>query len=235
LLDRVAIDAAEAARLGLPGAGAYVLLEVADTGSGMSEEVQRRAFEPFFTTKAPGVGTGLGLATVYAVTQRHGGSVEVRSQLGKGTLFRVFLRPSGQPSEPPSARVPPPAAAARRLRVLLAENDAAVREITRRFLEQAGHSVVAVGDGVEATAMLRATGSPFDLLVLDAIMPRRNGPEVYRELRAESQAPVLFVSGHEFNALDGLPPDPARALLRKPFGEPELAAAIDGLAAYLRR
>ena len=225
-LSQCSIDAAEADRLGLSGSGAFVALEVADTGCGMSDEILRRVFEPFFTTKAPGVGTGLGLATVYAVAKRHGGSVEVRSQVGQGSCFRVLLRPAERPEK---GSAPPSQAISRenpRLRVLLAENDSSVRQITHRFLEVAGHDIVAVQDGAEAVSRIQAEGAAFDLLVLDAIMPKVNGPEVYRAFRSQSAAPVLFVTGHDFNVLQALPHDRSRAVLNKPFSASELAAAI---------
>jgi CheY-like chemotaxis protein len=110
--------------------------------------------------------------------------------------------------------------------VLLAENDLSVRKITHRFLEVAGHDVVAVQDGEEAVSRIQAQGAAFDLLVLDAIMPKVNGPEVYRAFRALSAAPVLFVTGHDFNVLETLPHDRARALLYKPFRATDLASAI---------
>jgi PAS domain S-box-containing protein len=225
-LSRCSLDATEADRLGLSGPGAYVALEVADTGCGMSDEIRRRVFEPFFTTKAPGVGTGLGLATVFAVTKRHGGSVEVRSQVGKGSRFRVLLRPAERQEEKSAPHVQAVARATSRLRVLLAENDSSVRKITQRFLEVAGHDVVAVQDGEVAVSRIQAQGAGFDLLVLDAIMPKVNGPEVYRAFRSLSAAPVLFVTGHDFNVLEALPLDRARALLYKPFSASELTAAI---------
>ena len=228
-LSQCSIDAGEADRLELSGPGAYVALEVTDTGCGMSDEIRRRVFEPFFTTKAPGVGTGLGLATVYAVAKRHGGSVEVRSQVGKGSRFRVLLRPAERPDERPVQHLQVVSRETPRLRVLLAENDLSVRKITQRFLEVAGHDVVAARDGEEAVSRIHADSAAFDLLVLDAIMPKVNGPEVYRTFRLLSAAPVLFVTGHDFNVLEALPHDRARALLCKPFGAAELAAAISGL------
>ena len=228
-LSQCSIDAAEADRLGLSGPGAYVALEVADTGCGMSDEIRRRVFEPFFTTKAPGVGTGLGLATVFAVAKRHGGSVEVRSQVGKGSRFRVLLRPAERPEEKPAEHVQAVSRRKQRLRVLLAENDLSVRKITHRFLEAAGHDVLSVQDGEEAVSRITAEGAAFDLLVLDAIMPKVNGPEVYRAFRALSAAPVLFVTGHDFNVLGALPHDRSRALLYKPFRASDLAAAISKL------
>ena len=225
-LSQCPIGADEAERLGLTGPDTYVALEVADTGSGMSEEIRRRVFEPFFTTKAPGGGTGLGLATVFAVAKRHGGSVEVQSHVGKGSTFRVLLRRSERPEENPTPHMQAASGKPERLRVLLAENDLSVQKITRRFLEVAGHEVIAVQDGEEAVARIKAEGKSFNLLVLDAIMPKVNGPEVYRAFRLLSVAPVLFVTGHDFNVLTALPQDSARAVLRKPFRATELAAAI---------
>lgn len=220
------IGVGEAHALGLSRPGDYVALDVEDTGCGMSGEILRRLFEPFFTTKAPGAGTGLGLATVFAVAKRHGGSIQVRSQVGQGSRFRVFLPRADRPKEIPAPQGPTTLGNTRRLRILLAENELSVLKVTNRFLTSAGHHVVAVEDGEAALSYVKTKGSDFDLLVLDAIMPRVNGPEVYRAFRSLSMAPVLFVTGHEFNVLESLPQDPARALLRKPFSASDLATAI---------
>jgi two-component system, cell cycle sensor histidine kinase and response regulator CckA len=227
-LSRYSVDVDELDILGLSTPGAYVALEVTDTGCGMSDEVRRRVFEPFFTTKVQGGGTGLGLATVYAAAKRHGGSVEVWSQVGKGTRFRVLLRQSDQASESlrshASGRSAPKTGS--RLRVLLVENDPSVRKVTQRFLALAGHDVVEVGDGQEAVSLIKLAAATFDLVVLDAIVPHVNGPEVYKTFRSLSTAPVLFVTGHDFSVLGDLPHDRARALLLKPFGASEFADAI---------
>src|ERR1039457_2878606 len=220
------VGVAEVGALGLSRPGDYVALEVEDTGCGMSDETLRRVFEPFFTTKAPGAGTGLGLATVFAIAKRHGGAIQVRSQVGQGSRFRVFLPRAERQKEMPEPQAQTTSCKTRRLRILLAENELSVLKVTNGFLASAGHHVVAVEDGEAALSYIKTKGSDFDLLVLDAIMPRVNGPEVYRAFRSLSAAPVLFVTGHEFNVLESLPQDPARALLRKPFSAAELAAAI---------
>ena len=227
-LSRRTVDLVEAERRGLAGSGNYIVVEVTDDGCGMSEEVQRRAFEPFFTTKEPGIGTGLGLATVYGVAQRHGGAVEVQSRIHSGSRFRVLLRACEQEVEPPAPR-PRRMASQGHLRVLLAEDDASVREVVHRFLVQAHHEVTVARNGAEAVARFQAEAARFDLLVLDAIMPSGNGPEVYRAFRRVSPVPVLFVTGHDFDVLASLPQDSSWGLLRKPFGPDELDAAIERL------
>jgi len=229
------IDADESTQLGLSRPGSFVVLEVADTGTGMSDEVQRHAFEPFFTTKAQGDGTGLGLATVYAVAKRHGGSVDLWSEVGTGSRFRVLLPQSEKHGEATAPHLPVATQRPPRLRVLLAENDWSVRKVTLQFLTAAGHDVVTVRDGDEAVSRIKSDAAAFDLLVLDAILPNVNGPEVYREFRLLSKAPVLFVTGHDFNVLQALPYDRSRGVLYKPFRASELSAAISNLVREDRR
>ena len=225
-ISQCCVTAGEVGALGLSRPGDYIALDVTDTGRGMSDEVRRRLFEPFFTTKAPGAGTGLGLATVFAIAKRHGGSIQARSQVGQGSRFRVLLPRGDRPRDLPAPKTQTAPVSPRRLRILLAENELSVLKLVEHFLVATGHDVVTVQDGEAALTRIKAEGSAFDLLVLDAIMPRVNGPEVYRAFRVASAAPVLFVTGHEFNVLESLPPDPTRALLRKPFGAADLATAI---------
>jgi two-component system, cell cycle sensor histidine kinase and response regulator CckA len=222
------VSAEQATHMGLSGSGRYVVIEVRDTGCGMTEEVQRRAFEPFYTTKAPGVGTGLGLATVYGVAKRHDGGVQLESAPGAGSCFRVFLRAS-DPNARQAGQPVPIDTTARPLRILLAEDDPSVREVTRKFLVRAGHDVTLASTGLEAIRLFQLDSARFDLLVLDAIMPGANGPEVFRRFRLSSNAPVLFVTGHDFDVLASIPTDGTWSILRKPFTASELTDAIGQL------
>lgn len=215
-------------------AGDYVVLEAADSGWGMSAEIQKRIFEPFFTTKDTRSGTGLGLATVYAVAERHGGVIDVQSHPGQGSVFRVYFPRCDAGYEETESPAGPRSTAERGCLVLLAEDDAAVRRVTRAYLEQAGHRVVVAQDGKEAIDAIHEYGTRLDLAIIDAIMPHASGPEVYRALRKVSAVPVLFVTGYEFNSLESLPEDPARTLLRKPFSAEELSEEVQRLRAEWR-
>ena len=227
-LGRIELETESALAQGLSNGGSYLFIEAIDTGCGMTEEIQRRIFEPFFTTK--GAGSGIGLATVYAVAKRHGGAVEVRSQLGKGSQFRVMFRcsPEGDSTRSPTVA---PSRRSRTGHILLVEDDPSVRQVTRMFLERDGHQVLVAQDGVEAMTIIERESADFDLIVLDAIMPNASGPEVYRRFRKLSRNPVLFVTGHGFNAFDALPEDSARAILDKPFTALELSEAVQKLLA----
>lgn len=227
-------DAASAKALGLKEPGSYVILQVADTGYGMTEAVRSRIFEPFFTTKGATSGTGLGLSTVYAIARDHNGAVEVDSKPGEGSRFRVILPRSQSPVERSDLRERRRGFRDRRSLVLLAEDDPSVHRVSRAFLEDAGHEVLSARDGREALFIIDERGTELDLAVIDAIMPGANGPEVYRQLRLVSSIPVLFVTGFEFNALETLPEDPARALLRKPFDPLALQREVSRLLLAVR-
>ncbi|MCK6489016.1 MAG: PAS domain S-box protein [Planctomycetes bacterium] len=207
--------------------GPAVELAVADTGTGIAPEVQRRIFEPFFTTKAQGKGTGLGLSAVYGTVTAHHGTIAVASTPGHGTTFRLRLpaAPAGlaTPDKPP-----PPATAPASLRVLLVEDEPHLRELGCEMLGDLGHHATACADGVEAEAVFAADPAAFDLVMLDMMMPHRGGAETFAVLRAlRPDLRVLVSSGfsqeHETRTLLS---QGVRGVLPKPYGFEELARAI---------
>jgi CheY-like chemotaxis protein len=182
--------------------GRYLEIRVEDTGEGMAPEVLDRVFEPFFTTKAPGQGTGLGLAMVYAIIKNHGGYVVAESVLGHGSRFRVFL-PLEEGLEPASAEAGPARLdyeAGLGQRILVVDDEPALREICRRALEGAGFLVDEAANGQEAIDLCgqaREEGRPIALAVLDLAMPVMDGRECLLRLRREHPGiKVLLASGH---------------------------------------
>ncbi len=210
-------------------AGDYVELSVMDTGSGMDAETRRRLFEPFFTTKPVGQGTGLGLAMAYGIVQQSGGTILVETELGQGSLFRVLLPLSskeGGAGPGPGGTLALPGG---RERILLVEDDPAVRDFAVTLLAGLGYQVTAASDGIEARAIVEREGlDGFQLLLTDVVMPRLGGAELAQELRAlRGDLAVLFVSGYARNdsqvaALLG----PHCLYLQKPFTPAVLAAAL---------
>jgi PAS domain S-box-containing protein len=176
-------------------AGPHVLLQVTDTGTGMDRETQRRIFEPFFTTKERGTGTGLGLATVYGIVKQSGGSIWVRSEVGRGTTFKVFLPVVPQTLQavvPGGTRLP---AATGSETILVVEDQHEVRQIARAALERHGYTVHTAANGREAIEI--AAAHSFQLLVTDMVMPEMSGQEVARRLAEQApEMPVLFMSGY---------------------------------------
>ena len=203
----------------------HVVVEVRDTGTGMSDEVRARVFEPFFTTKEGKRGSGLGLSTVHEVAVSHGGHIEVESHLGEGSCFRVYLpRSQRRPDwatpdtlERRSFREPKAG-----LRILLVDDEDVVRRSCARLLRIDGHHVVEAANGVEAIARWHEAQGAYDLVLLDVDMPELGGPATARKLLELSEdARIVFVSGYweEQAALEGIA---SRGFLRKPFGAPEL-------------
>jgi PAS domain S-box-containing protein len=212
----------------LPGEGSgEVMVEVADTGTGMSADVLDRAFEPFFTTKPVGEGTGLGLSQIHGFAAQAGGHAEIRSAAGEGTAVRIFLPASAKPltrSPEPSNRPKP----ARDLRVLLVEDNDHVREFAHQLLDDLGYRVLSTASAEEALERLETEA--VDLLFSDVVMPGRSGVELARLARQRHPGlPILLASGYSEEIVGSAGAD--FEILRKPYDlkmiESALAAALE--------
>ena len=185
--------------------GDFACLNVTDTGSGIAPENMARIFEPFFTTKEVGKGTGLGLATVYGIVKQHNGWVSVSSEVGKGTTFEVLL-PSAK--SPKAATAGPSSESALRggtEKILLVEDDEAVRIMTRKLLESYGYQIVEAASGRKALDLWPSLGSSIDLLLTDIVMPDGvNGRDLADQLRRFlPDLKVIFVSGYSLSVIGG--------------------------------
>lgn len=219
-------------------AGEYVLIEVADTGTGMSAEVMAKIFEPFFTTKGIGKGTGLGLASVYGIVKQSGGFIQPESEIGKGTTFKVYLPrhqfdndDDGEAASPVKAAAPKKPAKAADLtgtgRVLLVEDEVEVRQFAVRALKRQGYKVLEAADGVEALELMRANPGAVDIVVSDVVMPEMDGPTLFKELRKDHPSiKFIFVSGYPNEAFRETLGTEDFAFLPKPFSLPQLAAKV---------
>jgi signal transduction histidine kinase len=211
---------------GVP-AGRYVSIEVTDTGSGMSAEVQARIFEPFFTTKEVGKGTGLGLSTVYGIVQQCRGHIWVYSELDRGTTFKIYLPCVEQPLTS-TGLSSSPAPVAGHETLLVVEDNAAVRAVLCRVLKDAGYTVLDACDAVQATSICESHPGRIHLLLTDVVMPGVSGPELAEELLGKrTDMKVLFMSGYSGTAItrhgvlrEGL------VFLQKPFSPGSVTRAV---------
>ncbi|MGQ9576908.1 MAG: CHASE domain-containing protein [Thermoguttaceae bacterium] len=180
--------------------GAYVVVSVSDTGCGMSAEVREHIFEPFFTTKEVGKGTGLGLATAYGIVEQHRGTILVESEPGKGTTFRVYLPAADGAPDPDTSSMAGPAPGGTET-ILLAEDELMVRELAARILSDAGYNVLTACDGDEAVELFDAYCDQIALVLLDAVMPKLSGHDVYRWIKiASPQTKIIFCTGYDADA-----------------------------------
>jgi len=218
--------------------GEYVLVEVADTGTGISPEVMAKIFEPFFTTKGVGKGTGLGLASVYGIVKQSGGFIQPESEIGKGTTFKIYLpRFVVEDSEDVETALPQTIAAAKTQlkttdltgtgRVLLVEDEVEVRQFAVRALKRQGYQVLEAADGVEALDLMAENEGQIDIVVSDVVMPEMDGPSLFKELRKRNPSiKVIFVSGYPNEAFRETMGSDDFAFLPKPFSLPQLAAKV---------
>lgn len=207
-------------------AGAYVVLTVSDTGTGMDAATLAQIFEPFFTTKPPGRGTGLGLSTVFGIVEQSGGHMRVKSTPGYGTMFEIFLPAvSERPERPDKVREEPPPRGSET--ILLAEDDEELRKQTARVLTAHGYRVLQASDGVEALRVAEQHHGTLDLLTTDVVMPSMGGPELARELSAKHPGlRVLYVSGYIGDAAGLSELGSGNAFLQKPVDPKTLARKV---------
>jgi PAS domain S-box-containing protein len=207
--------------------GKYLLLSVSDTGVGISPENLERIFSPFFTTKAPGKGTGLGLSMVFGIVKNHGGCIDVRSEAGAGSVFRVFL------PESPAGAVKEEVAMDRTLprgrgKILLVDDQESVREVAKDMLEALGYEVITAADGLEGISRYRDLWREIDLVVLDMVMPNMSGGDCFRRMKEiNPKARVVLSSGY---SMDGTIQDVMKegilAFIQKPFRMEELSRVV---------
>jgi PAS domain S-box-containing protein len=221
------LDAEQAQRIGLSGAGAYVLLSVSDSGHGMDEDTRAQIFDPFFTTREPGKGTGLGLSIAYSVVEQAGGAIRVEGEPSKGTTFELWL-PVAEEEVVDETFEEAGVEEAGSGCVLLVEDEDSLRRLARRMLENGGYRVIEAADGAQALEVAAACDEPIDALVTDVVMPRMGGVELARRLRGERpEMKFLFMSGYPDDrgcGADGLPED--AAVIEKPFRANRLLAGL---------
>jgi len=230
---RVDLDEASAKAHNIRNPGTYTQILVTDSGMGMDQKTRERIFDPFFTTKDVGKGTGLGLAMVYGIIKQHNGFVEVESEVGMGTTLKIYL-PVAQKAEEAIQPVDPPFEKGGTETLLVADDDEIVRNYITSALTQFGYSVIQAENGEDAVKKFMANRGAIKLVLLDVMMPKKNGKEVYDKIRIfESDIKALFLSGYSADILNkkgllekGLnflyKPIPMHDLLRK------VRAVLDG-------
>ena len=202
----------------------HAILEISDTGTGMTDEVRRRCFEPFFSTKGDNR-TGLGLSSVYGIIQRHNGEIRIHSQLGKGSTFSIRLPVHSRQPAPPPRTESPVARKGNSLHVLVVEDDPLIRKIEVEYLVSDGHSVETATDGCDGLTKFHS--GRFDLVLVDRAIPEINGDQLTKAIKEmDPDMPVILVTGFT----DILADDRQRRanlILSKPFSHDNLREAIE--------
>jgi two-component system, cell cycle sensor histidine kinase and response regulator CckA len=209
-------------------AGRYVMLAISDNGVGMDEATRSRIFEPFFTTKEMGKGTGLGLATVYGLVQQSGGHIWVYSEVGHGSTFKIYL-PSAEKKLVPETQQAEDVLPPRRdgVTVLLVEDDAVMRRLTRKMLEEHGYRVLEAEDGNAAMKTISSASTKVDLLLTDVVMKGMTGPDlVLKLIESYPNMKIVYMSGYTGELVTNQRGNGLR-LLEKPFTRTMLLQSLD--------
>jgi CheY-like chemotaxis protein len=201
----------------------FAVLEVSDTGYGMSSEVQTHIFEPFFTTKEVGKGTGLGLSAVYGIVQQAGGHITVQSEPNRGSTFRVYLPKTEAREEEARAIREPARPLTGNETILLVEDESGIRAMTKVYLESLGYKVLEAEEGLEAIRIADQYPGTIDLLISDIAMPGMKGGAVAEELQKRRKGiGVLFISGYA----DAKHVESGFPIMEKPFTFPALGQQV---------
>jgi two-component system cell cycle sensor histidine kinase/response regulator CckA len=213
---------------GIMPPGDYVRIDVRDTGIGIPKEIVEKIFDPFFTTKPVGHGTGLGLATVYGIIRQTGGFIGVDSEVGRGTVFRIYLPRYLGETIPAATESPPPRDITGQDTILLVEDEEAVRSFAARALKLRGYQVLEASGGEEALELVRRHAATIHLLITDVVMPNMDGPTLVRAVRRlRPDMAVIFMSGYAEEAFRRHDENAAELhFLAKPFGLKQLAAKV---------
>jgi CheY-like chemotaxis protein len=207
--------------------GKYLLLSVADTGVGISPENLQRIFDPFFTTKTQGKGTGLGLSMVFGIVKNHGGCVDVLSEVGAGTVFRVYLPegPGGDMKEKAALDQTLPRG---RGKILLVDDQEPVREVAKDMLEALGYEVITAADGLDGISRYRDLWREIDLVILDMVMPNLSGGDCFRRMKEiNPKARVVLSSGYSMDgAIQDVMNEGILAFIQKPYRLEELSRVV---------
>jgi two-component system, cell cycle sensor histidine kinase and response regulator CckA len=208
--------------------GKYVLMTVSDSGTGMSKEILDQIFEPFFTTKEVGKGTGLGLATVYGIVRQNNGFIDVQSELGKGTTFKIYLPRFETETLQESAEEPVSGQQTGTETILVVEDDEGMLKLTKTVLESLGYTVIAKRTPKEAIRFVENHAGDLQLLLTDLVMPEMNGRELAERLRIiRTGLKSLYMSGYTANVIvhQGVLEDGVH-FIQKPFTMGDLAGII---------
>ncbi|MGI8669113.1 MAG: PAS domain S-box protein [Aridibacter sp.] len=205
-------------------AGKYVQIRISDNGTGMNEETKNRIFEPFFTTKAVGKGTGLGLSMAYGIIKQHDGHINVYSENGYGTTFKIFLPAYEKKVEPKPPNLQLPLFGGTET-ILVAEDEEALRDLAKDVLSELGYTVLLAKNGEEAVKIYAENRERIDMLLFDVIMPRMGGSEAYEQIRASgSKVPLIFMTGYSsetvqsrFVKQNNFIDNPAATVIQKPY------------------
>jgi two-component system cell cycle sensor histidine kinase/response regulator CckA len=209
----------------------FVVLQISDTGIGMPPEIKQRIFEPFFSTKDAGKGTGMGLAMVYGIVERAEGHISVESEPNQGTTFRIYLPLTmNKAVDAPVVTESLPGRGEGKL--LLVEDEAGIRLMTRKYLESIGYTVLEAENGTEALHIFRDLPGEIDLIVTDIIMPGMRGDDLVKEIQSERKdIAAIFISGYA--DIGNLSKE--ITILEKPFSFPELGRCVEDVLAAKNR
>jgi CheY-like chemotaxis protein len=207
--------------------GDYVNLRISDTGTGIDENILGRVFDPFFTTKGPGEGTGLGLSVVYGVVKNHGGYIDTRSTIGKGTTFDIFfpIAKKSKTDEPEEATEPP---VGDHELILIVDDEQSVRDLGRDILEKYGYETLQANDGEEAIRVFKNNQDMIRLIIIDMIMPKLGGLETYLMLKGIDPAvKALLSTGYDHTErVQEILDSGVNGFLKKPYNVNELLSKI---------